>query len=157
MRTRLHQARIDFEAGEVERAEQQVAALLPVYRSGGRAMDLAELLVLQGQILAHEELFEAAAAAFGEAVELRRATLVPGNWQAAIVTSLQGESLAKLRYFERAEPLLLQGAEELHAALGPEHALGRAALRRTQDLYEAWERPEEAARVRARLGASGDG
>jgi hypothetical protein len=112
-------------------------------------MDLADALILQGRVLSRREHLEAAAEAFEEAAGIRRARLVPGHWQAAAVTSLHGECLGQLGRFESAESLLLTSADEPVAALSPAHVLAKAAVRRTSALYEAWQKPKEAARIRA--------
>jgi tetratricopeptide (TPR) repeat protein len=81
-----------------------------------------------------------------------------GSWQAAEAQSRLGGCLAALGRRDEAEPLLLATYERLAAAKGIPAAQAyrpEEALRRVIALYEAWGKPDEAAKWRARLPPQG--
>jgi hypothetical protein len=57
--------------------------------------------------------------------------------------------LAKRRQFDEAEKLMLAGKDVLEKALGKDSADARSAGDALAELYDAWGKPDEAARVRA--------
>ena len=57
--------------------------------------------------------------------------------------------LAKRRQFDEAEKLMLAGRDVLEKALGKDSADARSAGEALAELYDAWGKPDEAARVRA--------
>jgi hypothetical protein len=66
--------------------------------------------------------------------------------------SVLGGCLARLGRFQEAEPLLLRGHEGL-AAAAARAPYRRAALTRLVALYEAWGKPDLAARYRSQDAA----
>ena len=60
-----------------------------------------------------------------------------------------GGALRKLERYEQSEPILLEAHEILLAAVGEDHPQTTRAARMLELLYEAWERPEDAAKWRA--------
>ncbi len=91
----------------------------------------------------------AAEPALREALELRRGALPEGHWLVASSQGALGTALAALGRFAEAEALLLESERGLTAARGPGHVRSLEARRRLAALYEAWGRPEQAARWRA--------
>jgi hypothetical protein len=70
-----------------------------------------------------------------------------------------GEVLLGQGRYAEAEPLILQGYEELKARESrihvPDRSLLREAMERVVRLYEAWGKPEEATAWKSRLGLTG--
>jgi serine/threonine protein kinase/predicted Rdx family selenoprotein len=79
-------------------------------------------------------------------------------WQVANVKSMLGEALAGQKRYSEAEPLLLAGRaglKEHEAEMPPEAKVRvREALLRLIGLYEAWDKPQEAAQWRTELDAT---
>jgi serine/threonine-protein kinase len=82
-------------------------------------------------------------------VEVRRQVLPEGHWQVAEAQSLLGACLTARQEYEDAEEHLLHSVDVLRASRGPADEHTRTAIRRLGELYEAWGRPQEAAKYRA--------
>ncbi|UCC31020.1 MAG: serine/threonine protein kinase [Phycisphaerales bacterium] len=67
-----------------------------------------------------------------------------------IPQSLLGEYLAAQGHYEEAESLLLEGFATIESGHGKSHTTTPRALRRIVNLYDAWGKPDEASRWRAR-------
>jgi hypothetical protein len=67
--------------------------------------------------------------------------------------SLLGATLAALARYDEAETVLLDAQRDLDATAGPQSRDARATLTRLVALYDAWQRPEEAAAYRALLAS----
>ncbi|MHC4695264.1 MAG: tetratricopeptide repeat protein [Planctomycetota bacterium] len=67
-----------------------------------------------------------------------------------IPQSLLGEYLAAQGHYEEAESLLLEGFATIERRHGRSHTTTPRALRRIVNLYEAWGKPDEAAKWRAK-------
>lgn len=65
-----------------------------------------------------------------------------------------GVALTGVGQFEQAEARLMDAYQVLAREFGPAYRYTRAALRHLADLYERWNRPEQAARYRALLTSS---
>ena len=71
-----------------------------------------------------------------------------GDWLTAEISSRHANTLRLLSRFEEAEALLLAADNDISRAFGVP-AWGRVASRkRIADLYEAWKKPDEAAKWR---------
>ncbi len=77
-----------------------------------------------------------------------------GDWQIADAVGVLGAYLAALGRYAEAEPCLLESYHGLEAAKGPRATYTRDAARRLAELYQAWNRPQEAARYRALAASS---
>ena len=81
----------------------------------------------------------------------------PDDWRLFNTKSMLGGALAGQKKFQEAEPLLVEGYSGMkqREAKIPPAAKSRLseALRRLVDLYTAWEKPEEAAKWRAKLAS----
>ena len=76
---------------------------------------------------------------------------------AARIQTALAEALAAQGRYADAEPVLRQAlATYERRDIRPSHGIVQETLQQAADLYEAWGRPEEAARYRHRLGATGD-
>lgn len=83
----------------------------------------------------------------------RRRRVEPEAWTIASLTSGIGETLTGQRRFDEAEPLLKEGYDELVRRQADLPAASRprllsAAAGRLASLYEAWDKPDEAAKWR---------
>jgi eukaryotic-like serine/threonine-protein kinase len=105
----------------------------------------ASLLVL-GKSLLEQGDRRGAETALREALTIRRSILPPGHWQIASAQSALGRCLAKQGRFREAEPLLVDSFERLSADRGPKHERTRDALRNVIEMYDAWGRPDTAAK-----------
>jgi len=74
-----------------------------------------------------------------------------GHWQLATSRSVLGECLARQRRFAEAEPLVVESYEALKAFRGEQDERTVEALARVVALYEAWKRPDAAAKYRHAL------
>jgi len=108
-----------------------------------------------GMALAGLDSLEAAERYLRESLAVRRAALPTGHWLVASGESVLGAHLARQGRFAEAERLLLSAAPVLESARGPESAVAQDTYRRLVQLYEAWGRPDAAARWRARRTDSG--
>ena len=67
-----------------------------------------------------------------------------------------GEALTFLKRYDDAEKTLLSAHARLSGSLGETHAKTLQAVEALVKLYETWDKPEQAARWRARLSAGGN-
>ncbi len=104
--------------------------------------NLAALLLEQGETEAAGELLE-------QALATLRRTRPPGDWAIADAESLLGAYLTAQGRFAEAEPYLTESYRVIREIEGGETISARAALSRLVALYQAWDRPEKAAEVRA--------
>jgi non-specific serine/threonine protein kinase/serine/threonine-protein kinase len=111
---------------------------------------LAELLCLQGRFAEAESLMARSVVAGRRAAQDK-------HFSFGLTLVLHGRSLTGLKRFEDAEQNLLKGYDILKAARrAADHQLTSDAVRALVDLYDAWDRPEDAARFRAMLPESED-
>ncbi len=88
---------------------------------------------------------------------LRRAIEIVGGikqvqaWHVARIQSALGECLTALGRYEEAEPLLTESFSTLLQTKGTQFVEAKATRRRLVTLYEAWNRPDDAARFRETL------
>jgi serine/threonine protein kinase/tetratricopeptide (TPR) repeat protein len=80
-------------------------------------------------------------------------TQAPSDFLVAGGNAALGHALARLGRYEEAERLLVDSVPRLLAPEVPSSRRGRLALRWLVELYEAWERPDEASRYREQLAA----
>jgi len=139
--------------GDYSRAEQMARDALSIRRKtfGEAHLDTGVSLRMLGNIVLDAGRSEEAEPLLRQSVKVLDAALPEGHWSPADARSVLGECLVAEHRFEEAEPLLLNGYEALVAARGPDHPRSRKALERVIALYEAWPKPEEAARYRALL------
>jgi tetratricopeptide (TPR) repeat protein len=143
--------------GRWDRAEPLLRDLLTQRRKAVSpdSPALAGSLAQLGFVLLQEQKWSEADTVLRECLKIREAKL-PDDWlRFNTMSQLGGSLLGQGRYAE-AEPLIVQGDEGLKAreATIPPPARLRLhdAAERVIALYEAWGKPEQAARWRARLG-----
>ena len=123
-------------------------------RSGTDSLPYAAQLAALGLNLLREEKWPEAEEALREALTTRRKHQ-PEEWTTFNSVSALGGAYLGQERFSKAEPLLVEAYEGMKAREDkiPEAAKVRLteAVQRLVDLYTAWEKPEEAARWKAKL------
>ncbi|UCG32036.1 MAG: serine/threonine protein kinase [Phycisphaerales bacterium] len=109
--------------------------------------NLAALLLAKGDYARAEPLLR-------EAVGIFRNTRPGNDWKAAMTVSTLGSCLTALGRFDEAEPLVLESYATVNAVRGQRHEDTHKAMERVLALYEAWDKPEQAARWRAMLATA---
>jgi serine/threonine protein kinase len=108
-----------------------------------RAMfDLSAVLLAQGKAAEAEPLAR-------RCRERQQTTLPRGHWQTALTENLLGGCLTDLHRYDEAEPLLCDGYRVLEASPSVLPAQRKEAVARCVRLFEAWQKPAEAAKWRA--------
>jgi hypothetical protein len=110
-----------------------------------RAMfDLSAVLLAQGKAAEAEPLAR-------RCREGRQKTLPSGHWRTALTEGLLGACLTALRRYDEAEPLLRDSYRVLKTSPSVLPGQRKEAVTRLARLYEAWQKPEEAAKWRAEV------
>jgi tetratricopeptide (TPR) repeat protein len=106
---------------------------------------LAEALIFLGDLHVRQGDAEAAEALLGEALQLRADALPDESWLIGSAKASLGSCLTTLGRYQEAETLLLEGFQGVMRGEAP---IGRREFARDKlvELYEAWNRPEEAER-----------
>jgi serine/threonine protein kinase/tetratricopeptide (TPR) repeat protein len=87
-------------------------------------------------------------------VPSRRRTFLEDDWSIAATRSLLGAAMLAQRHYGEAETLLLDAQRDLEAmSPRPQHAI-KATMARLIELYDAWQKPDQAAYYRAQLASS---
>ena len=138
------------DSGKLTEAEQVLLQVLDADRATfGEdhpfiADDLRKLASVQdrmGELGAAEKHYR-------EALEIQRKTFAEDSWQVATTKSLLGGCLAKQGDSEQAEPLLVPSYQIIVNTFGEDHPRSEALRGRIVAFYEAWGRPEEAAKYK---------
>src|SRR5262249_26255662 len=111
--------------------------------------DLASSLTGLGSVLTKKGRANEAEPLLREGLEIRKKVLAQGDWRIALTESVLGSCSARLGRHDQAEPRLLGGYAALHAAQGAPPWSLREGLDSIIQLYESWDRPEEAQKWRA--------
>jgi tetratricopeptide (TPR) repeat protein len=144
--------------GETEAAEQLWRETVAAHRANAPddRVGLSTALIYYGErLLANGKLAEAETA-LRESLALRREVMEPGHALIANAMSFLGEALAGQGAFEEAEVLLIEGYEQLRDrawqfSVAFRDRRRQESIQRLIDLYDAWDRPEQAARWRTAL------
>jgi hypothetical protein len=113
-------------------------------------------LITQSESLIDEGRFSQAAGVLRGCLAMRQKTLPDGHRLIADTLSRLGDAIARDGGFDEAEPLLLEGYAELEGNPRATVESKRQAIERIVDLYEAWEKPEQASEWRGRLEEATD-
>lgn len=141
------------DAGKNEEAESLYGESLEIvrrqepvnpYSLGMVLYDFATFLIDRGEPLRAEPLLR-------EALEAWNSTGIEGSWELAMAQGALGRCLTKLQRFEDAEALLLQSYEFGQANFGDFHDRALQPCQYLAELYDAWNKPEQAAEWRAKL------
>jgi serine/threonine protein kinase len=139
--------------GKDAQAEPLLSERLAAVRRapGSDQKDLATALALLGQNLLRQRKHTEAESCLRECLQIREKR-EPDGWLTFDARSMLGGSLLGQKKYADAEPLLLQGYEGLKVreARIPANSKVRLAeaLERLVQLYDAWDKPEEAAKWR---------
>ena len=131
-------------------AERHFVAVLETRRRLLGDDNRATLLSINNLAALYREMDRCAEAVplFEEAIAIGRRVLPEGHWYVAIFRANLGRCLVSLLRFEEAEPELLDGLAGLIDALGKDHPRVAQVRANVVALYEAWGKPEEAAKWR---------
>jgi eukaryotic-like serine/threonine-protein kinase len=148
-----HYSRMEYLKGDYASAETKLRTAVEIERKTLPAghPESAQTLVTLGIVLVRAGKPAEGEPYLREALSIRQTSQPPGHWSTANVKSMLGECLVAEKRFAEAEPLLKQGYEEIKAALGQKHPRTHEALVRLPQLYDAWKKPDLAARYRALL------
>ncbi len=144
--------------GDYARARELCAKALAIRQSCYAKDDHTEIgssLFLLGRITLDAGDPLDAESLLRRALEILR-KLPEGHWRPALCESVLGESLAARGRFSEAEDCLTRGFETLRRRADLPNPDTLAALRRLIDLYDAWEKPDQARIYRALLPRSED-
>jgi eukaryotic-like serine/threonine-protein kinase len=150
-RTMLNIATTEMRAGHLEAAEAGYTAALPRIRAemgdehpdvAATLYNLALLRVKQGHDADAENLFR-------QALAIRVRKMPPTHPDIAKNQVAIARLLGKRKQFDEAEKLMLAGKDVLEKALGKDAVDTRSAVDALAALYDAWGKPDEAARIRA--------
>ena len=122
---------------------------------GPKAAVVGKSLHLLAMLERKQGDYVAAEAYCRQALDIRRAELPDGSPRVAETETLLAACLITLGRFEEAEPLLLNCYSVLEKARTLSSPITQAALLQLVELYEAWDKPEEAARWREKLPEKG--
>ncbi|MEQ8844054.1 MAG: tetratricopeptide repeat protein [Phycisphaerales bacterium] len=137
------------DAGDFDRAEALLQESLRTYRMryGSEHQYVARTLRLIGDVRLSAGDVDGALAALGEMIRIYRVALPSDHWEIANGDVDFGRALAADGRYTDAEPMLLK-AEQALTQTEMTRAT-RRAQRALAEMYEAWGRPEDAARWRA--------
>ncbi|MBK8976140.1 MAG: serine/threonine protein kinase [Planctomycetes bacterium] len=110
----------------------------------GTAQNLTSTVRRQGRLAEAEQLAR-------DNLALATRSLPAGHWLTAVVTKELGACLREAGRLAEAEPLLLAAHASLDAQLGPADRRTQKVVEELATLYDAMERPADAAAWRARL------
>jgi tetratricopeptide (TPR) repeat protein len=160
VRNALHElAWLYDDQGKLAEAE----ALFRLYLEGSRRslppghVDFHGALAQLGRNLVRQGKFTEAEALLRESLSLREKN-VPDDWKTFNTRSLLGGALLGQKRFAAAEPLIVEGYQGIKEREAQIPSDGAARLteagERLVKLYEAWSKPEQAAKWRKELAAS---
>ena len=110
----------------------------------GVMLELAESLMAQGDSVGAHSLLQ-------KCFDIRKKALPQRHWLMSYTKGAMGQCLAVQGRYELAEPLVLSSYSRIKTVRGNNDEFTQRSLRRVVDLYEAWGKPEKAAKYRAVL------
>ena len=139
-----------YQQSRYAEALKKVTAALSIYREsfGPHYDQYPTAMIIQGLILAKTGKPKEGERILQEAVRIRTESLPQEHFWLAQANGALGECLTIEKRFTEAEPLLLSSYESLKNSQGAHHPRTGIALQRLISLYEAWGKPEQAARYR---------
>ncbi len=144
------------ERGDLKRAEELSRRAVDIRRRtlGDRHTDTLVSINNYASVLDEAGRGQEAEPLFREALAGCRKVLPPGHWMTAIIQSRMGKCLIGLGKYPEAETELSEAYGRLEETYGPGHATPAKTASYLAELYELWDRPEEAATWRARAGGN---
>ncbi|MEM7353276.1 MAG: serine/threonine-protein kinase [Acidobacteriota bacterium] len=142
--------------GRLEPAESEIRRAIEIMRPalGEAHPHVARSQTALGKILLMDGRRGEAEAVLRAALKAQVEGLPTGHRRTLLTQLFLGQCLADTGRFEEAEPLLVTALDGHREARGPEHEYTREAIAALVALYDAWNRPEDAARYRAQLAAA---
>ena len=110
--------------------------------------------MVQGLIYSQTGRADEAEKLLREAVRIRTENMPETHFLRATANGALGELLTAQKRFPEAEPFLLRSHESLKRSQTANSPRTRLALQRLVNLYEAWNKPDQAAPYRASLLSS---
>ncbi len=95
------------------------------------------------------ERYEESAALFATTIVGARESLPEGHWYTGVFLYKYGLCLTSMERFDDAETTLKEAYQNLSASLGADHNRTRTVATALTNLYQAWDKPEQANRYRA--------
>ncbi len=143
--------------GKLHESERLLREALKLYEEslGPEHQYVASTLTELGAVLIEKGAPEKAIPLLQRAIAIRAKDYPPTNPLVAATNTVYAHALARLGRYEEAERLLLDNYPNLTGNDGPLDRRSRRALLWTADLYEAWNKPEEATRYRQLLSGAG--
>ncbi|MEY2490388.1 MAG: eukaryotic-like serine/threonine-protein kinase, partial [Verrucomicrobiota bacterium] len=134
-------------------AEARINATLEIYRAGSslQYVNYPTALVVQGMIFSQTGRTAEAEKLLREAVRIRAENVPETHFLRATANGALGEFLTTQARFPEAESFLLASYESLKKSQAENSPRTRLALQRLANLYEAWNKAEQAAPYRALL------
>jgi serine/threonine protein kinase/Tfp pilus assembly protein PilF len=141
--------------GKLDEADRLLRDLLERRRKkeGAKSINAAAALALLGLNLLKQKNFAEAEPVLRECLCIRKEKM-PDNWLRYNAVSMLGGALQGQKKHTEAEPLLLQGYEGMkkrESQIPPGSTRLPEAAERLVQLYDAWDKPEQAAQWRAKL------
>jgi serine/threonine-protein kinase len=132
-------------------AEAKINATLEIYRaaSSPQYVNYPTALMVQGMIYSQTGKITEAEKLLREAVRIRGENVPETHFLRATANGALGEFLTTQARFVEAEPFLLGSYESLKKSQAENSPRTKLALQRLANLYEAWNKPEQAASYRA--------
>ena len=139
--------------GNYEEAEQIFRRVLKMDQKfyGGKHPYVAVTLINLASVLRRQENFGEAESHFRKALEIQREIFAEDHWRLAHTKSLLGGCLSEQGKYQESERLLVKSYEIIRKQFGDDHRRTREALARIINLYDAWGKPDKAAKYRGLL------
>jgi serine/threonine-protein kinase len=136
------------EQGDYRRALEEVNRALEIQQQVLHEghIDYARSWTVLGKILTRTNDLKGGEGYLRRALELRIRALKPGHWRLAETQGALGENLIAQKRHSEAEPLLIESHTSLNTSLSARDPRTQDARSRLVTLYEAWKKPEMAAR-----------
>lgn len=112
---------------------------------------VAGTLMMLGRTLAELHRYQEADSVFNETERLRIEASGPHHSNLAVAYTYHALLHVRQRQFEEAERLLQRAEAIVHATIAEEHHHTQWVYEGFVELYDAWGRPDDAARYRAKL------
>ncbi|HEY8835469.1 MAG TPA: tetratricopeptide repeat protein, partial [Chthoniobacterales bacterium] len=147
------QAQALFSQAKQPEAEARITETLKIYRAATnpKFINYATALMVQGMIFSQTGKIDEAEKLLREAVRIRTENMPETHFLRATANGALGEFLTAQSRFSDAEPFLVASYENLKKSQTENSPRLRRALQRLANLYEAWNKPEQAAPYRALL------
>jgi len=144
------QALAFFSAGKHSEAEVRIDETLKIYRAATsqQFINYATALMVQGLIYSQTSRTDEAEKLLREAVRIRAENMPETHFLRATANGALGEFLTAQKRFPEAEPFLLASYESLKKSQAANSPRASRARQRLANLYEAWNKPDQAAPYR---------